>query len=129
MYENVKADVILGSITGGTDICSLFAGMNTALPVYRGEVQCRMLGMAIHALPRAADEQVVESSKTSAELGEGAEEGEMICTEPFPCIPLGFWPLPRWSDDQRAVEDAQARFRDAYFPEEGNGVWCKSALL
>jgi acetoacetyl-CoA synthetase len=48
-YRDIKQDVLLGSITGGTDICSLFAGHNVALPVYRGEIQCRCLGMKIEA--------------------------------------------------------------------------------
>lgn len=45
VYENVKKDVLLGSVTGGTDICSVFAGRCTSLPVFRGEIQCRMLGL------------------------------------------------------------------------------------
>lgn len=49
VYEHIKQDVLLGSITGGTDIVSLFAGHNSAGPVYAGEVQCRSLGMAIEA--------------------------------------------------------------------------------
>ena len=49
IYRNIKQDVLLGSITGGTDIVSLFAGHNAALPVYRGEIQCRCLGMRIEA--------------------------------------------------------------------------------
>jgi acetoacetyl-CoA synthetase len=49
VYREIKSDVCLGSITGGTDICSLFAGHCDALPVYRGEIQCRCLGMSIQA--------------------------------------------------------------------------------
>ena len=45
IYERVKKDVLLGSVTGGTDICSVFAGRDTSLPVYRGEIQTRMLGL------------------------------------------------------------------------------------
>lgn len=45
VYSNIKKDVLLGSVTGGTDICSVFAGRCTALPVYRGEIQARMLGL------------------------------------------------------------------------------------
>lgn len=48
-YEHIKSDMVLGSITGGTDICSLFGCHNTALPVYRGEIQCLGLGMKIEA--------------------------------------------------------------------------------
>ena len=49
VYKEIKNDLVLGSITGGTDICSLFAGNNAALPVYRGEIQCICLGMKIEA--------------------------------------------------------------------------------
>lgn len=45
VYQHIKKDVLLGSITGGSDICSVFAGRCTALPVYRGEIQARMLGL------------------------------------------------------------------------------------
>jgi len=50
VYQNIKSDVLLGSITGGTDICSVFAGRTTSLPVYRGEIQARMLGLYVHSL-------------------------------------------------------------------------------
>ncbi|KAG6919424.1 hypothetical protein DXG01_006307 [Tephrocybe rancida] len=53
VYQHIKKGVLLGSITGGTDICSLFAGMCSALPVYRGEIQCRMLGMAVESFSPA----------------------------------------------------------------------------
>jgi acetoacetyl-CoA synthetase len=49
VYKEIKNNLILGSITGGTDICSLFAGHNVALPVYRGEIQCICLGMKVEA--------------------------------------------------------------------------------
>ena len=47
VYANVKKDVLLGSVTGGSDICSVFAGRNTSLPVFRGEIQSRMLGLCV----------------------------------------------------------------------------------
>lgn len=47
IYQTVKNNVLVGSITGGTDICSLFAGHCATLPVYKGEIQCRCLGMAV----------------------------------------------------------------------------------
>lgn len=49
VYKEIKDDLVLGSITGGTDICSLFAGHNVSLPVYRGEIQCICLGMKVEA--------------------------------------------------------------------------------
>ncbi|KAF7776145.1 hypothetical protein Agabi119p4_4538 [Agaricus bisporus var. burnettii] len=109
VYEQIHPNVLLGSITGGTDICSLFAGMNTALPVYRGEIQCRMLGMAI------------ESFSTTGELNPPEEEGELVCLKPFPCMPIGFWPLPGYGNDDDATT-AQLRFQQSYFAEY-EGVW------
>src|SRR6266540_1998139 len=49
VYKEIKNDLVLGSITGGTDICSLFAGHNVTLPVYKGEIQCICLGMKVEA--------------------------------------------------------------------------------
>ncbi|KIK68140.1 hypothetical protein GYMLUDRAFT_36974 [Collybiopsis luxurians FD-317 M1] len=109
VYEYIKPDVLLGSITGGTDICSLFAGMNSALPVFRGEIQCRMLGMAI------------EAYGPDGTANPPGVEGELACTKPFPCMPIGLWPLPGFGTDE-AVKAAQARFQDAYFTRS-DGVW------
>lgn len=88
--------------------------MNTALPVYRGEIQCRMLGMAIDAY----------SSTTGLPCLAG-EPGELVCTRPFPCQPVGFWPLPGFADiEAKEVETAQKRHQAAYFAEFKD-VWCK----
>ncbi|KAF9462660.1 acetoacyl-CoA synthetase [Collybia nuda] len=109
VYEHIHPNVLLGSITGGTDICSLFAGMCSALPVYRGEIQCRMLGMAI------------ESFSAKGTPSSPGEAGELVCIKPFPCMPLGFWPLSGFGtiSDQ---EDAKERYKQAYFAEF-EGVW------
>ncbi|TEB30279.1 acetoacetyl-CoA synthetase [Coprinellus micaceus] len=109
VYEHIHPSVLLGSITGGTDICSLFAGMNTALPVYRGEIQCRMLGMAVEAFSPTGTPSAPE------------EPGELVCTKPFPCMPLGFWPLPGYGAKEE-VESAKKRFDESYFGEF-EGVW------
>ncbi|KAF9075793.1 acetoacyl-CoA synthetase [Rhodocollybia butyracea] len=109
VYNNIHPNVLLGSITGGTDICSLFAGMNSALPVFKGEIQCRMLGMAIEAYGS-------EGTANPPDV-----EGELVCVNPFPCMPIGFWPLPGFGSDE-AVKAAQVRFQDAYFTGSG-GVW------
>lgn len=107
--------LLLTHDSGGTDICSLFAGMNTSLPVYRGEIQCRMLGMAI---------EVFTPSGTPCAPGAG-QSGELVCTRAFPCQPLGFWPLPGFPDiDAGAVETAQKRHQASYF-SEFKDVWCK----
>ncbi|KAF8165335.1 acetoacetyl-CoA synthetase [Crassisporium funariophilum] len=109
VYEHIHANVLLGSITGGTDICSLFAGMCTALPVFRGEIQCRMLGMA------------VESFSPTGVVNPPDESGELVCVKPFPCMPLGFWPLPGFGTGGD-ISAAQARFHQSYFAEF-EGVW------
>ncbi|KJA30266.1 hypothetical protein HYPSUDRAFT_126374 [Hypholoma sublateritium FD-334 SS-4] len=109
VYQHIHPQVLLGSITGGTDICSLFAGMCSALPVYRGEIQCRMLGMAI------------ESFSPTGTLNPPDEAGELVCVKPFPCMPLGFWPLPGFGTDSD-VKAAQTRFFQSYF-SEFEGVW------
>ncbi|KAF5333725.1 hypothetical protein D9611_002601 [Ephemerocybe angulata] len=109
VFDHIHPNVLLGSITGGTDICSLFAGMCSALPVYRGEIQCRMLGMA------------VESYSPTGSVNAAEEPGELVCTKPFPCMPLGFWPLPGYGAEED-VNAAKKRFDDSYF-SEFKDVW------
>ncbi len=99
-YANVKSDLQLSSICGGTDIISCFILGNPLLPVYAGEIQCRGLGMDVHAW----DEQ------GRAQIG---EKGELVCTSPFPSQPVGFWNDP----DGR-------KYRSAYFDAfSGPPVW------
>ncbi|KAK4685305.1 acetoacetyl-CoA synthetase, partial [Tremellales sp. Uapishka_1] len=105
VYENVKKDVLLGSITGGTDICSVFAGRNTSLPVYRGEIQSRMLGFAL-----------------ATDSPDGQSPGELVCLEAFPIEPLGFWPLEGYGFDEAEVLEGKRRFKESYFKGD-EGVW------
>ncbi|OCF38693.1 acetoacetate-CoA ligase [Kwoniella heveanensis CBS 569] len=104
VYDRVKKDVIVGSITGGTDICSVFAGRNTSLPVYRGEIQSRMLGFAL-------DTDTPPNTP-----------GELICHQAFPIEPLGFWPLEGYGFPEQDVEDAKKRYKESYFKDE-KGTW------
>jgi acetoacetyl-CoA synthetase len=98
VYNEIRRDQRLSSISGGTDIVSCFALGNPWDPIYRGELQCRGLGMA------------VEAFDPSGEPVRG-EPGELVCTKPFPSMPLGFW------------NDADgSRYRAAYF-ERFPGVW------
>ncbi len=99
VYQAVKSDVCLASISGGTDIMGAFAEANAVLPVYRGELQCRSLGMAVEVFD---------------EKGESVmnEKGELVCTKPFPSMPLGFWNDP-----------GDERYHAAYFTKYPN-VWC-----
>jgi acetoacetyl-CoA synthetase len=78
VYEHIKRDLWLASISGGTDVCSAFIGGSVLLPVYAGELQCRMLGARIEAF----DEQGRPLSD---------EVGELVITEPLPSMPLFFW--------------------------------------
>ena len=78
VYEHVKKDVLLGSISGGTDIISCFALNNPTLPVYKGELQCRGLGM---------DVDVFDNNGKSIRN----KKGELVCKSPFPSMPISFW--------------------------------------
>ena len=99
VYREIKRDVCLSSITGGTDIVSCFALGNPMGPVYRGELQTRGLGMAVEIWDERGRPVV-------------GERGELVCTRPFPSMPVGFWNDP-----------GGTRYRAAYF-EQFPGVWC-----
>ncbi|RKP20371.1 acetoacetate-CoA ligase [Rozella allomycis CSF55] len=107
VYQNIKADVLLGSITGGTDIISLFAGHNVDLPVYKGEIQCRCLGMAIEAWNTEGMKKRL-SQKGKPVYG---ESGDLVCIKSFPSMPIFFW------DDM-----GNEKYRKAYF-DNSYGVW------
>src|SRR5690606_13419246 len=81
VYNAVAEDVQLASITGGTDIISCFATSNPLLPVRRGELQCVALGMAVEIFDE--DGKPVQGGK-----------GELVCTSPFPSMPVYFWNDP-----------------------------------
>ncbi|XP_003745504.1 acetoacetyl-CoA synthetase [Galendromus occidentalis] len=78
VFEHIKADVMLGSISGGSDIVSCFVGQNCTLPTVRGQVQSRNLGMDIVAYSNEG-------------LPVWDEEGELVCRKPFPAMPVYFW--------------------------------------
>jgi acetoacetyl-CoA synthetase len=99
VYAAIKDDVCLSSISGGTDIMGAFADASPVLPVYRGELQCRSLGMAVD----------VFDEEGNPVLG---QKGELVCTKPFPSMPLGFW-----------NDRGDQRYHAAYFAKYPN-VWC-----
>jgi acetoacetyl-CoA synthetase len=99
VYRDVKERVLLASISGGTDIVSCFALGNPLLPVYRGELQCRGLGMKVEILDEAG--QPVRE-----------QPGELACAAPFPSMPVYFWNDPDGG-----------KYRAAYFSRVP-GVWC-----
>jgi acetoacetyl-CoA synthetase len=100
VYDHVKSDVCLSSISGGTDIVACFVCGCPILPVWRGEIQTSALGMDVQAL--GDDGRVLPTG----------EKGELCCMNSFPSMPLGFW------------NDADGtKYREAYF-EKYPGVWC-----
>ncbi|HET9604149.1 MAG TPA: acetoacetate--CoA ligase, partial [Gemmatimonadales bacterium] len=103
VYRDVKQDVHLASISGGTDIISCFALGNPIAPVWRGELQTRGLGMAVEILQGEGDGPPVRANR--------GEAGELCCTRPFPSMPVRFWNDPDGS-----------RYHDAYFGMFDN-VW------
>ena len=99
VYSHIKSDLMLCSISGGTDIVSCFVLGNPLRAIYRGEIQGRGLGMAVAVF---ADGKSVREQR-----------GELVCTKPFPSMPLGFWNEPE-----------QRRYQDAYFSRFEN-VWAQ----
>ena len=99
VYEHIKEDLQLSSIAGGTDIIGCFISGNPMLPVYRGELQCSALGLAVDVFDDRG--RPVRNQK-----------GELVCTAPFPSMPVSFWNDP-----------GDAMYRAAYF-ERFPGVWC-----
>jgi len=101
VYQSIKSDVHLASISGGTDIVSCFVLGNPISPVYRGEIQCAGLGMAVDAFDDAGHP-----------IAPGAGSGELVCTKPFPSMPVMFW------------NDADgSKYKKAYF-ERFENIWC-----
>jgi len=98
VYKHISADINLSSISGGTDILGCFALGSPTLPVYRGELQCRSLGLKVE----------VYNSEGIPVVG---EKGELVCSAPFPSMPVYFWNDP---DKQK--------YKDAYFSKFDN-VW------
>ncbi|HEU5383104.1 MAG TPA: acetoacetate--CoA ligase [Ktedonobacteraceae bacterium] len=81
VYEHVKRDLWLASVSGGTDVCSAFLGGTALLPVYAGELQCRALGAKVEAFDEEGNALIDEM-------------GELVITRPMPSMPLFFWNDP-----------------------------------
>ena len=99
VYDGIKTDVCLSSITGGTDIMGCFALGNPILPVHRGEIQSPALGLCVEAFDDDGN-SVIE------------HKGELVCTTAFPSMPIGFW-----------NDDDGSRYHAAYFDKFKN-TWC-----
>lgn len=100
VYRDIKADLCLASISGGTDILSCFVLGNPCLPVWEGEIQCRGLGMAVEIWNQQG-QPVLE------------EKGELVCTKPFPNAPIYFW-----------NDEDNKKYLSAYF-ETYPGIWAQ----
>lgn len=98
IHDHVKRDVHLASVSGGTDLCACFVGGLPTHPVFAGEIQGPALGMAV---------EVYDDDGRPLERG----TGELVCTRPFPSMPLGFW-----------GDEGGERYRDTYF-RRFPGVW------
>jgi acetoacetyl-CoA synthetase len=98
IYDHVKSDIMLASISGGTDTAAAFVGSCPIMPLYAGEMQCRALGIAAHALDDAGKSLI-------------DEVGELVITEPMPSMPLYFWNDP-----------GNLRYLDSYF-DHYPGLW------
>jgi acetoacetyl-CoA synthetase len=98
VYEAIGSDLLLASISGGTDVCTAFVTGAPVLPVYAGEIQCRALGAKVESFDPNGQPLI-------------DEVGELVLTEPMPCMPVAFWNDPDGS-----------RLRAAYF-EDYPGVW------
>jgi acetoacetyl-CoA synthetase len=104
VYDNIKKDVLLSSIAGGTDIISCFVLGDPTLPVYRGEIQRRGFGLKVQ----------VFNDQGKPVTG---EKGELVCTAPFPSMPIGFW------NDRN-----DRKYLDAYFANFKN-TWCHGDFI
>jgi acetoacetyl-CoA synthetase len=104
VYRAIKKDLLLSSISGGTDIVSCFVLGDPTLPVYRGEIQRRGFGMKVEVFDETARSVI-------------GQKGELVCTAPFPSMPVRFWNDPDG-----------AKYRNAYFARFP-GVWCHGDFM
>ncbi|MBR9870309.1 MAG: acetoacetate--CoA ligase [Gammaproteobacteria bacterium] len=104
VYSDGAPNVLLGSIAGGTDICGCFVGATPLLPVRRGEIQCRVLG--VDAVAYNDEGQPVSNGR-----------GELVCRQPLPSMPVSFWQDPN-----------SERYQDAYF-NTFPGVWAQGDFI
>lgn len=109
LSHSVKPDLWINSTSGGTDICGAFTGGLPTLPVYEGEMQCRVLGAAVESFSESGQAQI-------------GQVGELVCTRPLPSMPLYFWGD---QDNRRYLESYFERFKDS----EGRRVWAHGDWL
>ena len=103
LYDAVKGDMVFASISGGTEIIGCFMLGNPTLPVRRGQLTCKALGHAVHVL----------DERGAPVIG---RKGDLVCSEPFPSMPLTFW-----------GKGGDQRYHDAYFAQRP-GIWTHGDL-
>lgn len=123
VYTSVKQDVHLSSISGGTDLCACFVGGDPTRPIYRGEIQGPMLGMASDAVSDVvSDVSSDKDGKFQSLFDQPGIAGELVCRQPFPSTPLGFW-----NDGRDGAPDPMhpgPKYLSAYF-ERIPGMWAQ----
>lgn len=105
VYSAFPSTINLGSITGGTDIISLFGAPNPLLPVYEGEIQSAGLGMAIAAF-----------DYTGEDISSTSEPGDLVCTKPFICQPVAFW-------GSEGDKKYHSSYFDKFTNKQGEQIW------
>ena len=105
VYSAFPSTINLGSITGGTDIISLFGAPNPLIPVFEGEIQAAGLGMAIAAF-----------DYTGEDISSTGEPGDLVCTKPFICQPVAFW-------GGEGVKKYQSSYFDKFTNKKGEQIW------
>lgn len=107
VYRAFGPAILLGSITGGTDILSLFGAPCPLLPVYAGEIQCRGLGMSVKCY-----------SADGIDITSTGEPGDLVCDIPFPCQPCMFWP-----PGPKGEQKYKSSYFETFTNEKGSPVW------
>jgi acetoacetyl-CoA synthetase len=105
VYAAFPSTINLGSITGGTDIISLFGAPNPLIPVYEGEIQAAGLGMAVAAY-----------DYTGEDISSTGEPGDLVCTKPFICQPVAFW-------GQEGPKKYRSSYFDKFNNKQGQPIW------
>lgn len=115
IYSCLSSTINLGSITGGTDIISLFGAPCPLTPVYCGEIQVAGLGMSIHAFDYAGKD-----------ITQTGEAGDLVCTRPFVSQPVSFWSgrdSDRDDTSSKGVNEGEKKYRASYFDVFGTNTW------
>ena len=112
VFDNIKDDVHLASISGGTDIVSCFVGGNPMMPVYAGEIQCKCLGI---------DVDVIDDNGIGTK-----EKGELVCKSSMPSMPVGFW---NDKDKVKYIESYFSQFKNIWLQGDYAQITSNNGLI